>query len=188
MYTAISNFDTRIDIHESFQKRTDRNRTQILGPNGRQLLVVPLKKGKNSLGIKEVEIAYDEDWPTVHLKTLTTAYSTSPYYDYYKSGIEKILVSKPQFLFELNEALMKFVVAKLGTDFPEYTHDFIHPDNFEGIDFRLKFLELKNPSPPYSQVFEHKFGFIPNLSILDLLFNLGPESLSYLRQAKITFE
>jgi len=157
----------------------------ILGPNGIQKLSIPLKKGKNALSISEVEIAYDEDWIRDHLRSITTAYQASSFYDHYFHKIASILSARPQFLYQLNNATQDLILTTLGGKPPELSKDYAFPDQFEGFDHRIKNLNFNYKIPIYPQVFEHKFGFTPNLSILDLLFNMGPEMISII--SNITF-
>jgi len=177
-----SALECHLELHASFQKRSIRNRTEILGPNGKQLLIVPLKKGKNGLPISQVQIAYDEDWPSEHIKSLKTAYNTSPYFEYYAEDIQRIIKTEYKYLIELNDACAQYFYEKFNIEAPKPTSQFLFPRDFEGIDYRLKNTALQPDTAHYTQVFEHKFGFVSNLSILDLLMNTGPEITSILKQ------
>ena len=176
-----------IEACENYQKRSWRNKYKILAANGPLLLTIPLKKGKNNQKpIKEVEISYDELWVSNHINTLTSAYRSAPFFDFYAQDLFAILESKHQFIYTLNMELLHWAMQVLQVSVPvNETKAFIlNYDNKEIHDWRnAKMLKLPhlNDSPPYTQVFEEKFGFISNLSILDCIFCLGPESIVWLK-------
>ena len=185
-FAIIKQCETTIEGFENFQKRSMRNRTQILGANGSLLLSVPLKKGKNQSAIKDVKIAYEDDWQRDQVMTIKSAYGSAPYFDYYISDIERIYNSKHLYLIDLFEEQYQWLQKKL--DLP----DLIYSTTFEKqysdtIDLRSKSIPLTYEIPKYFQVFEDKFGFTSNLSIIDLIFNLGPESKMILNKTKIVF-
>jgi hypothetical protein len=137
-----------------------------------------------------VRVSYDTPWNEVHWKSIEAAYNSSPYYLYYKDDIEPLLTKKWRFLRDLNEAALRITMECVGVDTPityseEYYSEYasvqdlremIHPkrDYQEDSDFIAQ---------PYRQVFGIAQPFIPNLSILDLIFNKGPESLLILRDS-----
>ncbi|MBK8348283.1 MAG: WbqC family protein [Saprospiraceae bacterium] len=170
-----------IEQYENYQKRSFRNRYQILSAQGPLTLSIPLAKGKNNqLPIKEVCISYDEPWVSKHLQAIKSAYGKSPYFEYYFTDIEKILASRYQYLFELNRDVMEFLIKKLKlqvtTGYTSTYHN-IYPDM---NDIRDKDWAAIDHCVSYTQVWTGKFDFVPNLSILDLLFCSGPESISIL--------
>jgi hypothetical protein len=159
-----------IDTAENYQKKSARNRYSILSANGPITLSVPLKKGKaNQLNIKDVLIAYDEDWVSNHLSSIRSAYGKSAYFEHYYGPLEQILNRKPTTLHELNLALLKFVLKALRWEKPIMESEYF-----------LKSFTTPEINKPYPQVFEEKYGFVSDLSILDLLFNMGPEAGYYL--------
>ncbi len=178
-----------IEQHENFIKQTYRNRTVILGANGTISLVVPVEKGREQkIKIKDLRIAYDEEWQRNHWRTIFSAYNSSPFFEYYADEIEPFFLNKSKFLFDYNqqitEALMEILEIPAGV---KLTGDFEQiPENC--LNFREQIspkIHRNTEDPhfiaqPYTQVFSEKFGFIPDLSILDLLFNEGPSAYSAL--------
>jgi hypothetical protein len=159
-----------VDTHENYQKKSFRNKYQILGANGPLSLSIPLKKGKaNQVNIKDVLVAYDEDWVKNHLESIRSAYGKSAYFEHYYAPIEIILNRKKASLYELNLDLLSYCIKSLkwGIKVEEST-------TF------IKTFEIEYKTKPYPQVFEDKHQFTPNLSIIDLLFNMGPEARFYL--------
>jgi hypothetical protein len=131
-----------------------------------------------------VEICYREAWNRRHWKTLQAAYRSSPFFSYYEDIIHSLFESGENLLLTHNHTILQAISGLIGMEtFVEYTHDFEKKP--EGMHDLRSEISPKKPwlsfeFPPYPQVFEHKYGFVPNLSILDLLFNLGPEARSYL--------
>jgi hypothetical protein len=178
-----------IDAHENFVKQTYRSRAEIYGANGKLKLIVPLQKRKNQTPMHEVEISYEEDWQRLHWRSFESAYRLSPYFEYYEEEFLPFYENKKYSkLLEFNLALEEKIKTLLGLNssmqltkkYEEQEIDYrqlIKPkQSFEQIEFSY-----------YIQVFTEKYGFIPNLSILDLLFNLGPASTDYLKQLTLKF-
>lgn len=196
-----------IEACEIFQKQSYRSRCYIYSANGPLVLNVPVRRGgpdfTHKLPIREIEIDYDEAWIPLHKKALEAAYMNSPFFEFYKDDLFKILDCREKYLFDLNGRLLKYLLQmtgikasiKLTTDyFADYakecasgidanipvsvTADFrntIHPKSK-----KPSLLKQMGIEKPYWQVFSDKQGFIPNLSIVDLLFNEGPNSITYL--------
>ncbi len=174
-----------IEQYEHFLKQTYRNRTVILGANGAIPLIVPVEKGRGGkVFIKDLRMAYDEDWQRVHWRTIFSAYRSSPFFEYYADELEPFFRKKYEFLFDFNFQLTQSLLEALDIQ-PEIklTEDFEKvPDSC--LNFREQIspkAHLVQPDPhfearPYTQVFAEKFGFVPDLSILDLLFNEGPSA------------
>ncbi|NNF20971.1 MAG: hypothetical protein HKN67_03440 [Saprospiraceae bacterium] len=184
-FVVMNMLDTNIELNENYQKRSIRNRCSILAANGPLHLSVPLLKGRTKQLMKNVRISYAENWMSNHCKSIRSAYGTSPYYDFYFESICTIINSEYQYLHELNHHILLYF-NELGL-IPEfsYSQEFIPNDQFDGFDLRAKNCDLQITSPEYEQVFGFKFGFVQNLSILDLLFNLGPETIQWLRDSKL---
>jgi hypothetical protein len=178
------NPDFLIEKHEHFPKQTYRNRANIYSPDGILTLVVPVVKGsKVHTPIKDVRISYDFNWQRLHWMSLQACYRRSAYFEYYEDDFAPFYEIKETFLFDYNkkllQMLLKLLKIKANINFtigyePEYINlnDFrqnIHPK--KTVPFEQK---------PYFQVFEERHGFMKNLSIVDLLFNQGPQSLNYL--------
>jgi hypothetical protein len=174
--------DVLIETKETFPKQTYRNRAEIMTAGGVRTLTVPVIRDNHSR-TEEVGIDYKERWNIVHLRTLTAAYSASPYFLYYKDPLEKLLTTRYERLVELNQALLTWILQllKAGNTIT-LTTDF--QKSYE-MDFRNTF-SPKHPYPTegmkeYYQVFSDRIPFTPNLSIIDLLMNLGPEAKDYLK-------
>jgi WbqC-like protein family len=172
-----------VEKHENYQKRSFRNRYDILTTNGYLRLTIPLCKGKNNkMPIAEVKIAYDDNWVDIHLQTIRSAYGKSPYFEFYFDGLEKIFAKKHSLLFDFNMECMLFIFSKLKLSNTISTSNSYEPQYDNLVDLRNKKWDDLQDHSSYVQVWEDKFGFTPNLSVLDLLFCMGPESISYLRK------
>jgi hypothetical protein len=179
---------------ENYQKQSYRNRCRFYAADGVQTLSVPVvhENGTYQLPIREIKIDYSTPWLIRTQRAIVSAYETSAYFDYYKDDLFSLMDSRPQLLFDLDMALTRFFLEKVGIQADiRITQDFIPSGSNEyGEDLRevihpkrdndiLKKLQLEKP---YFQVFAQKYGFISNLSIMDLLFNEGPESILYLKR------
>ena len=179
-----------IEQYDSFQKQTYRNRCVIATANGVQALTVPIIH--NGELVKDLRISDHNQWRRVHWNALQSAYSESPFFEYYADDLHPFFEQRYEYLLDFNEAIRQ-KVCELIDIHPQvsYTTEYIsHPLTFSPshplTDFR-DVINAKHPLPDadftpkaYWQVFQHKHGFLPNLSILDLLFNMGPESIFYL--------
>lgn len=186
--------EIQIEQHENFIKQTYRNRCVILGANGPVSLIVPVEKGRGTkIRIKDLRIAYDEEWQRNHWRTIFSAYSSSPYFEYYVDDIEPFFRKKYEFLFDFNLRITEQILRileispkmKMSDDFELYPPNFV---NFREQISPKKHLTIEDHhfrSIPYTQVFAEKFGFVPNLSILDLIFNEGPSAISVLEECFI---
>ena len=199
---TISSAVVWLEGQENFQKQSWRNRCRIYAAEGPQNLSFPIvhEHGTHQLPISQIKIDYTVDWVTQHKRAITSAYRSSAYFEYYCDELFALLDSRPETLFELNLRLIRFFLEKIrlsveihvtddfvpetranGTGAPvtPYGRDLrnvIHPKKDNDILHRLGL------EKPYFQVFARKYGFIPNLSIMDLLFNEGPDSIIYLKR------
>lgn len=177
----------KIERYEHYQKVSYRNRCYIAGPNGVILLSVPLTKGKNQRTImKDVRISNEEKWQGLHWKTLTSAYRRSPWFEYFEGELETLYERKFDFLLDWNMACFEWANKVLGLEKQvDLTGSFVKSyDPTAGIlDQRNVMVPGKSEGehPVYTQVFGERTGFVPNLSILDLLFCEGKRALELLK-------
>lgn len=178
--------DILIEREEHFPKQTYRNRANIYSPEGILTLVVPVVKGsKKHTKVKDVKISYDFDWQRLHWQSLGACYRRSAYFEYYEDDLAVFYDKKKQipYLFDYNEQLLQLLLKfiKIKTEI-KYTDEY-HAAYPSLPDFRASIHPKKDAEweqKPYFQVFEDRKGFLKNLSIVDLLFNQGPQSLNYL--------
>ena len=174
-----------IEQNDYYQKQTLRNRTYIHGANGKLLLSIPIRHlGKTGRQYyNEVEIENSFEWQKQHWKSIQSAYRSSPYFEFYEYDISIFYKNKFSLLYVFNKAYFKLLLKLLGWN-PEvhYTESYKNLTNAKDIRSQIEKKEVNNTLIlKYTQVFEGKNGFIPNLSILDLLFNEGPNTLSLLK-------
>ena len=185
-FSSIINSEKQlIEKHETYKKQTYRNRCRILGPNGILTLTIPINKPNgNHTKINEITISYLENWQQIHWRSIESSYNSSPFFLYYKEELKEIYQKKHKYLFDLNNDFLKLISEFISIEFTiNLTSKFVNnPTNI--LDLRNiispKKLSQKIDFIKYSQVFANKFGFTPNLSIIDLLFNIGPEAIDYL--------
>ena len=172
-----------IEQWESFQKQTYRNRCLIATTQGIQVLTVPVVRGETSL-MKDIRISDHGNWRHLHWNALQSAYGESPFFEYYQDDILPFFTQRWDYLFDFNEAIRQKMcelidispqVSLTGSFQPKADHDFR-----EAINPKHPAPDADFESRPYYQVYQQKHGFLPNLSILDLLMNTGPESILYL--------
>ena len=181
-----------IEKHESFIKQSYRNRTVILTANGPESLVVPIAKS-DSRSIKDIRISYDTNWQHIHWNAIVSAYSSSPFFEILDDDFKRFFHEKTKYLIDFNNSLLHVVF-----DILEITPNLHYTEQFENVSGNYSnFREIIHPKPqksltdesfipcPYTQVFDERFGFIPNLSILDILFNCGSESYEILLKGNI---
>lgn len=187
-FSVFLNQDNEISFEkfENFPKQTYRNRAEIYGANGKLPLIIPIKHtGKREL--KDIQISFAEDWQKLHWKSIKTAYQSTPYFEYYEDNLKTIFDEKIDSLLEFNIKALKVVLNILKTE-KEFTFTEEYFKNPEAIDLREKFSaksESELQMVQYYQSFSEKNGFIKDLSILDLICNIGPESLTYIKNIKI---
>lgn len=173
-----------IDIHEHYSKQTCRNRCYIYSANGLLPMVIPVfKPGGNHTPVKDIKICYLQRWQSNHWRAIESAYQSSPYFLFCKDDLKLFYQRRYTYLLDFNMDLLAYISKAIKADLPLVLSKEYIARGTLSTDLRDE-LSFSCPSaallPSYHQVFQHKFGFISNLSILDLLFNLGPESKEYL--------
>ena len=180
-----------IEAHENYQKRSYRNRCHIMSPFGFYPLSVPLKKGKNEQQkITDTVISYAENWQLKHWRAFQNYYQKSPYFEHYEHIIEPIFHGNHRYLFDLNMDILEILKKVLDLDNVistsktyEKSPEPIIGDFRNKIHPRSKFEDHSFLPKSYPQVFEYKYGFLENLSVLDLIFNCGPEARLVIRDS-----
>lgn len=196
-YAQLMNSDRCfIERYDSYIKQTYRNRCFIAGPEGRQILTVPVEKSDSlKCLMKDVRISDHGNWRHLHLMALESAYGNTPYFEFYRDDFAPFYERKFEFLVDFDMELCHMVCRLLDiepdirltddykTTFADHERDFretIHPKK----DYREADAEFRPAE--YYQVFGRQHGFLPNLSIVDLLFNMGPESVIILKKSIVS--
>lgn len=180
-----SDHEIILEQFENFPKQTYRNRANIYGANGKLSLIIPIHhNGKRAM--KDIEVSYAEDWQKLHWKSIKTAYQSSPYFEYYESKLAQIFLYQSQSLLDFNLNSLKIILNILKEEKVfSFTDEYIKIP--EVIDNRDKYSAKEKSDfilEDYYQTFSDKQGFIEDLSILDLLCNLGPEAKTYINKIK----
>lgn len=190
-YSKLLKYDmVYVEQHDHYMKQTYRNRCHIVGPGGILPLSIPTVRPETpKCAMKDICISDHGHWRHLHWNAIESAYNSTPFFEYYKDDFAPFYEKKYNYLFDFNEALRQLICELIDiTPTVKYTSEYKSGFNANEFDFR----EIIHPKKdfriedtafvpiPYYQVFEARHGFIPNLSIIDLLFNMGPESLVYL--------
>ena len=177
--------DIVFEVNGNFQKQTYRNRCYILGANGKQLLNVPISKKSGKQKTKDILVNYSENWQKEHLKSLISAYKSSPFFEFYIDDLMPIFTKKEKYLTDLNTTVFSLLNEAIQVNIPyELSKEYI-TDNENDFRYLVNAKKEKiQKLPKYTQVFSDKYHFKPNLSILDLLFNEGPNAEMYLKSLK----
>ncbi len=179
-----------IEKHCNYTKKSFRNRCDILAANGVIPLTVPIAKAKfPKIQTKDIEISYDTKWQPLHWRSIISAYNSSPFFEYYMDNFKSFYEKEYKYLFDFNIGLMHIILDALdldtnlfftdeyikdaGEDYTDY-RNIIHPKK-DFNEFDPSFQPIK-----YRQVFQDRIEFQPNLSVIDLIFNKGPEAIDWL--------
>lgn len=185
-FTKLNQFMPNIllEKEEHFPKQTYRNRASVYSPDGLLVLTVPIVKGaKNHTKTKDVKISYDFKWQRLHWLSLQACYRSSAYFEYYEDDFAPFYEKNYNFLLDYNRELIELILRLLKIKMPlQFTETY--EATYPNLTDLRSCMNTKNTASteqkPYFQVFEERKGFIRNLSIVDLLFNQGPQALNYL--------
>lgn len=175
-----------VEVYDHYSRQTCRNRTTILGANGLETLTVPVVKPKEKTLVKDILINNDKQWQIEHLRAIQTAYNSSPFLEFYLDDLLPFYTKPQKYLAEFNMGLQQTICSLIGIETPqEFTSDYHHDAENDLRPLVNKHAEAPSGLSvgPYYQVFKEKFGFTPNVSIIDLLMNMGPESRLLLLKA-----
>lgn len=178
-----------LEQHESYVKQSYRNRCTIATANGKMDLSIPIEKyEKGKTTIKDVRIAYHGKWNEQHWKAIESAYNSSPFFEYYEDELREFFDKKWTFLWDFNHAIQQKMIELIDIQpIIQLTNEFSkeYPETINDVRMRIhpKNEMINKNIIPYYQVFQNKLGFIPNLSILDLLMNMGNESILMLKNS-----
>lgn len=182
------------EAEDNYQKQTYRNRQYIYGANGKLLLNIPIKHTHNKAirqKYKDVKIENDFRWQTIHWRSLQAAYRTSPFFEFYEDELFPLYEKKFDYLLDFNLHCFETIAGclQLSTTYQQTSQYHTSETLPKNLSDGRKYINAKKQHgyqpEPYTQVFESKYGFIGNLSVLDLLFNEGTNALQYLERQKI---
>ena len=174
-----------IEVWETYHKQTYRNRCRVMTANGVENLSVPVVKvNGNHTMTKDMALSPIEPWQHIHSRYLESAYKAAPYFDHYYDYLRPVFEGHFERLIDLNDATLKAVLKMLKVD-----KGFVHTTDYvreAENDLREAFSPKKQTDaslfPTYYQVYSDKYPFAPDLSVLDLVFNEGPEAMTYLKR------
>lgn len=181
----LQKINCKIECHEHFIKQSIRNRCEIYGANGKLRLTIPKQReGSSKTIINNIKISHKEKWQKEHWNAIISSYNSSPFFEYYKDRIRPLFKEQEVYLINFNNKLQKEILEILEIEPKNTTNTtkYNHVGNFTDLrKYKFNNQNMKR----YDQVFMEKHGFISNLSILDLIFNLGNESRDYLKDLNI---
>lgn len=183
--------EVRFEIQDNYQKQTYRNRSHIAHSNGRLVLNVPIRHSKTGRHQRTREVIVENSfpWQEQHWKSLQIAYRSSPFFEYYEDDLAPLFHREVRLLLDHNMEIFRLLQNLLGL---ESSFSFTSEYEKEASETDLRYLVNAKKEPEYrlttyTQVLEANHGFLSNLSVLDLLFNEGPNALEYLEQQQIEF-
>ena len=184
--------EVRLEVCDNYQKQSYRNRMYISTSNGTLLLNIPIKHTKTE-GHKKTADALIENnflWQRQHWRSIVIAYRTSPFFEFYEDDLYSIFHTPYEKLLELNKASIACILEMLDIEIDFTTTAAYKKEYSDQTDLRfLANAKRKNrlAIPEYRQVFSEENSFTPHLTVLDLIFNLGPEALPYLQSLDLKF-
>ena len=173
-----------LEVNDNYQKQTYRNRCDVLAANGKLSLTIPVVYSqKNRQLTKDIKIFNSTKWQSQHLKTLQSAYRMSPFYEFYEADFLPLFKQDFKYLLDFTITCFELINQLLGEPISYKKTEFYNINQEQHLDFRalVQPTTLSYKNSRYPQVYEQKFGFTKNLSIVDLIFNEGPASMSYLK-------
>jgi len=190
-FAAIVQHEVVWEAHDNFQKQTYRNRCYISTDKGKHMLNIPIKHtGEKEGRQKYIDVRTENsyNWKKEHWRTLETAYRTSPFFEFYEDELRPLYMGSQNSLYEFNLKTIEAVADCIGIEIPTGKTKKYEVEPITYFDTRF-LVEAKKEKDwniePYTQVFEERHGFIPNLSVLDLLFNEGTNTLNYLKSLSL---
>lgn len=187
-----------IEQHDNYIKQTYRNRCTIVSANGAIPLSIPVEHSSGEkVRMKDIRISGHGNWQHMHWNAIVSAYNSTPFFEYYQDDFRPFYHKQYSFLFDFNEELRNLILQLLNIKLPDIAYTETYRTEFSANELDLR--EAIHPKKdwaildtcfrpvPYYQVFEPKYGFIGNMSIIDLLFNMGNESQLILAQSNVTF-
>jgi len=189
-YVAMFQCDkVTFEVEDNYQKQTYRNRCNIYGSNGKLQLNIPIIHHKKEARkkTKDIKIDQSEAWQKLHLRAIQTTYNSSPYFEFYEDDLAPLFETKQTYLQDFNLKCHDFLIDALQEDlsYIKTTEYEVYPKTEDARFLANARKEASYNFKKYTQVFDDKFGFIPNLSILDLLFMEGPNTVEYLLKNKL---
>ena len=180
--------ETVIDLGETYPKQTCRNHANIYGPAGKQTLSIPVNKpGGNHTKTMDVRISYALPWQKTHWRAIEAAYNNSPYFLYYQDYFRPFFENEYNYLADFNSEILETLYRLLRIPGQiRVTETYArNPEGMRDLRNELTSKHAGAICPPYTQAFSEKHGFLPNLSIIDLIFNLGEEAAEYLQSVML---
>ena len=183
-WKQIINSNILWDVHQNYIKQTFRNRTFIHSANGLQILTIPVKHSKIKFSMLDAKIDNSIAWQKNHWRSIQSAYSSSPFFEFYRDSLEGIYVKEYTYLTKFNFDLINLILEWTDIEMKSELSKSYKIQYKNGLDLRENIENKKYSSSEniiYKQVFSEKNGFLNDLSIIDLIFNEGPNSISYLK-------
>ena len=183
-WKQIINSNILWDVHQNYIKQTFRNRTFIHSANGLQILTIPVKHSKIKFSMLDAKIDNSIAWQKNHWRSIQSAYSSSPFFEFYRDSLEGIYIKEYTYLTKFNFDLINLILEWTDIEMKSELSKSYKIQYKNSLDLRVNIENKKYSSSEniiYKQVFSDKNGFLNDLSIIDLIFNEGPNSISYLK-------